>query len=208
MLQGWPCPRPRTCPRPGTLPILCSAAFFRETWAASPHWGGSAAVSAFSENLPEAKSFSFHLGRPARLAAARGPRSDVACLRFREEGRGSVLGKGRVCGKMVPVGLCKPSKEEGVPCRGNAECWELWMLLHTSFPHLSWARTTSKATSTSSAPSTQRPRPFPGCLAPFWVETTKAGHRQPFGHRALLNFVCLGHRGRCVRERWHRRGNC
>lgn len=45
-------------------------------------------------------------------------------------------------------------------------------------------------------------------LAPFYVETTKAGHLQPLGHQALLNFVCLGPRGRCVRERWHRGGNC
>lgn len=82
------------------------------------------------------------------------------------------------------------------------------MLLHTSFPHLSWARTTSKATFTSSAPSMQRPHPFPHCLAPVWVETPKTGHLQPFGHQALLNFVCLGPRGRCVRERWHWGGNC
>lgn len=127
MLQGWPWPRPRTCPRPSTLPILCSAVFFGETWAASPRWGGLAAVSAFSEKLPEANSFSFHLVRPAPLSGAQGPKSDVACLRFREEGRGTVLGKGKVCGKMVPLGLCKPSKEEGMPCwemqsAGNCGC--------------------------------------------------------------------------------------
>lgn len=75
---------------------------------------------------------------------------------------------------------------------------------------------------TVDAPPRQLPRPLsptqlpaPRGHIPFPVAWLHSGWKPPklgisslFGHQALLNFVCLGPRGRCVRERWHRGGNC
>lgn len=83
--------------------------------------------------------------------------------------------------------------------------------------------------STPASPSSAGPEPPPRPLSPTqlpaprhhrasipspvsWLHSgwkpPKLGTCSLFGHQASLNFVCLGPRGRCVRERRHRGGNC
>lgn len=104
MLQGWPCPRPRTCPRPGTLPILCSAVFFRETWAAAPRWGGLAAVSAFSEKLPEAKSFFLPSCQASLASQCSGIQKRCRVFAISGGGKRSSAGKGQGLWQNGPSG--------------------------------------------------------------------------------------------------------
>ena len=153
--RAGPVPGHARAPTPACFPVNCSAAALWETWGASPNWGGLPAVFTYSENLPEAKSFFFHLVRPARLLGVWGPKSYIACLSFEEEVRGSGGDKGRVCSTVLPArdSANRPRRRER-PCRGNAERWYLWPspsccrepgqaprtptgLLHTSFPPIS-----------------------------------------------------------------------
>lgn len=180
MLQGWPCPQPRTCPRPGTLPILCSAVFFRETWAASPPWGGLAAVSAFSQKLPEAKSFSFHLVRPARLPGAQGPKSDVACLRCREEE------EERCWERAGSVAKWSPWDSANLPRRKECRAGEMQSAGNCG------------CSSTQASPSSAGPEPPPRPLTPTQLPA-------PRGHIPFLvsgSILCGNHQSWAPAASW------
>lgn len=82
VLQGWPCPRARTCPQPGTLPINCSTAAFWETWGASPNWGGLPAVSPFLRTYQKQKAFSPILSGQPGSSVFGDQKSCIACLSF------------------------------------------------------------------------------------------------------------------------------
>lgn len=65
VLQGWPRPRARTCPHPGTLPRQPQRSGSLGNLGSISKSGWLTSSFTVSENLPEAKSFFFHLVRPA-----------------------------------------------------------------------------------------------------------------------------------------------
>lgn len=160
VLQGWPRPQAHTCPHPGTLPRQPQHSGSLGNLGSISKSGWLTSSFTVSENLPEAKSFFFHLVRPAPASQCLGTKKlylRVCHFRRRREDQEETR-TGLVARFSLPPPAAgdsaNPPRRRGRPCWGKAERWYLWPnpsccwelgrathiptgLLHVGFPPIS-----------------------------------------------------------------------